>query len=140
MSTAKIMPRQLPKPTPETLHYWKGCRAGELRLQRCRDCAKAYFPPRPFCPGCGSRAVEVFAASGQASLHSYVINYRPRPDMGSEPYAIAVVELAEGPRMMTNIVGCPQTPEALQLDMPLQVVFRKESEAITLPLFEPVRA
>jgi uncharacterized OB-fold protein len=140
MSTAKIMPRRLPQPTPETIHYWQGCRAGELRLQRCQDCAKAYFPPRPFCPGCGSRAVEVFAASGQASLYSYVINYRPRPDIGPEPYAIAVVELAEGPRMMTNIVGCPQTPEALQLDMPLKVVFRKESEEITLPFFEPGRA
>ena len=134
------MPRILPKPTPETIHYWEGCKAGELRLQRCRECTKAYFPPRPFCPGCGSRDVEVFAASGKAMLHSYVINHRPRPDVGTEPYAIAVVELAEGPRMMTNILNCPQTPEALQLDMPLQVLFRKESEDITLPFFEPARS
>lgn len=134
------MPRILPKPTPETLHYWEGCKAGELRLQRCRACKDAYFPPRPFCPGCGSREVEVFAASGKATLHSYVINHRPRPDVGTEPYAIAVVELAEGPRMMSNILNSPQTPEALQLDMPLQVLFRKESEDITLPFFEPARS
>jgi uncharacterized OB-fold protein len=130
----------LPKPTPETIHYWEGCKAGELRLQRCRDCAKAYFPPRPFCPSCGGRDVEVFAASGKALLHSYVINHRPRPDVGTEPYAIAVVELPEGPKLMTNILNCPQTPEALQLDMPLQVVFRKETDEITLPFFEPARS
>ena len=134
------MPRALPKPTPETQHFWDGCRAGELRLQRCRDCAQSYFPPRPFCPHCASREVEVYAASGKATLYSYVINHRPRPDMGPEPHSIAVVELAEGPRMMTNIVGCPQTPEALLLDMPLEVTFQQESEEISLPLFRPAEA
>ena len=130
--------RMLPEPTPETRHFWDGCREGELRLQRCATCGgKSYFPPRPFCPGCGSRDVEIFKASGKAILYSYVINMRPRPDMGTEPYAIAVVELAEGPRMMTNIVGCPQTPEALQLDMKLKVTFSKQSETISLPFFEP---
>jgi uncharacterized OB-fold protein len=56
------------------------------------------------------------------------------------PYAIAVVALEEGPRMMTNIVGCPQTPEALVLDMPLRVTFDAVSEEISLPLFEPAPA
>ncbi|TGD71260.1 DNA-binding protein [Mangrovimicrobium sediminis] len=131
--------RLLPRPTPETQHFWDGCREGELRLQRCRDCAEPFFPPRPFCPHCGKRDVEVFRASGRATLYSYVINYRPRPDMGEEPYAIAVVTLEEGPRLMTNIVSCPQTPEALQLDMPLQVHFAAQNETITLPLFEPAQ-
>ncbi len=133
------MDRILPQPTPETRHFWDGCKAGELRLQRCTGCAESYFPPRPFCPACGSRAVEVYAASGRASLYSYVINHRPRPDMGSEPHSIAVVTLAEGPRMMTNIVGCPQTPEALRLDMPLEVTFLKASDDISLPLFQPAK-
>ena len=140
MEDAEHMPRALPKPTPETQHFWDGCRAGELRLQRCRDCAQSYFPPRPFCPHCASREVEVYAASGKATLYSYVINHRPRPDMGTEPHSIAVVELAEGPRMMTNIIGCPQTPEALLLDMPLEVTFQPESEEISLPLFRPAGA
>jgi len=133
------MTRLLPEPTPETRHFWEGCQAGELRLQRCADCAQSYFPPRPFCPKCASRNVEVYPASGQASLYSYVINHRPRPDVGAEPHAIAVVTLAEGPRMMTNIVGCPQTPEALVLDMPLTVTFEKQSDEITLPFFTPAR-
>ncbi|HXV01217.1 MAG TPA: OB-fold domain-containing protein [Caulobacteraceae bacterium] len=133
------MDRVLPTPTPETAHFWDGCKVGQLRLQRCLACRKPYFPPRPFCPACGSREIEVFAASGKAILFSYVINYRPRPDMGKDPYAIAVVALAEGPRMMSNIVGCPQTPEALQLDMPLEVRFETFGE-MALPLFAPVAA
>ena len=132
------MDRALPTPTPETQHFWDGCKAGELLLQRCTDCSHTYFPPRPFCPGCGSRSVEIVKASGKASLYSYVINHRPRPDMGKDPHSIAVVQLEEGPRMMTNIIGCPQTPEALQLDMPVEVTFETFGE-IALPLFQPVK-
>lgn len=130
----------LPLPTPETQHYWDGCRDGKLLLQRCTACAETYFPPRPFCPKCACRKVEVYAASGKATLHSYVINHRPRPDMGKEPYAIALVKLAEGPAMMSNIVDCPQTPEALILDMDLEVVFAPQSDTITLPFFKPAGA
>jgi uncharacterized protein len=131
--------RILPEPTPETRHFWDGCKVGELRLQRCRSCKVSYFPPRPFCPKCGTRDVEVYKVSGKGVLWSYVINHRPRPDMGTEPYAIAIVKLDEGPTMMTNIVDCPQTPEALQLDMPVQVSFAKQTDDITLPLFAPVK-
>lgn len=131
--------RQIPKPTPETQHFWDGTRRSELLLQRCDACAHAYFPPRPFCPACGSREVTVFAASGKATLYSYVIQQRPTPGFDG-PYALAVVTLAEGPRMMTNIVGCPQTPEALVLDMPLETVFEPIDADITLPLFRPVQA
>ncbi len=134
------MPRTLPSPTPETQHFWDGCKAGELLLQRCIPCEKSYFPPRPFCPHCASRVVEIYPASGQATLYSYIINHRPRPDIGTEPHAIAVVTLAEGPRMMTNIINCPQTPEALVLDMPLHVVFAPQNDDITLPFFAPVDA
>jgi uncharacterized OB-fold protein len=130
--------RARPLPTPETRHYWEGAAAGELRLQRCDDCSKAYFPPRPFCPHCASRNVSGFAASGKATLYSYVIHHRPVPGF-TPPYAIAVVQLAEGPRMMSNIIDCPQTPEALQLDMPLEVAFQKLDEQLTLPVFRPAR-
>ena len=128
--------RPLPEATPETRHFWEGTQQGELRLQRCEDCRHIYFPPRPFCPSCGSRRVSVIKASGRAKLFSYVIHHRPTPGF-TPPYAIAVVELEEGPRMMTNIVDAPQTPEALILDMPLEVVFTRQSDAITLPFFKP---
>ena len=81
----------------------------------------------------------MFKASGRATLYSYVINHRPAPPF-TAPYSIAVVELDEGPRMMTNIVDCPQTPAALQLDMPLEVVFDKQTDEITLPFFKPAGA
>ena len=131
--------RPLPVPTPETRHYWEGAKGGELLLQRCDACSHAYFPPRPFCPKCASRKVSVFKASGKAKLYSYVIHHRPAPGF-TPPYAIAVVELVEGPRLMSNIVDCPQTPEALQLDMALTVVFEKQTEDITLPVFKPAGA
>ncbi|MAV26269.1 MAG: DNA-binding protein [Gammaproteobacteria bacterium] len=125
-----------PRPTPETQHFWDGTRDGKLLLQACNDCDGVYFPPRPFCPICSSREVRIVEASGNATLYSYVINHRPHPGFDG-PYAIAVVALAEGPRMMTNIVNCDQTPEALQLDMPLKVTFEPLTDDITLPYFEP---
>lgn len=133
----KEVKRLLPQPTPETQHFWEGTQQGELRLQACASCDHTYFPPRPFCPKCASRHVRIVKASGRATLYSYVISHRPAPGLVA-PYSIAVVQLEEGPRMMTNIVGCPQTPEALQLDMDLQVAFEKQNDAITLPFFKPL--
>ena len=130
--------RELPRPTPETMHFWEGTRLGELRLQRCGGCGKVYFPPRHFCPACGSTEVSVIRASGRATLHSYVISHLPAPGF-EPPYAIAVALLEEGPKMMCNILECEQTPDALVLDMPLEVCFETISEEITLPQFRPAR-
>ena len=130
--------RALPKPTPETAHFWEGTKSKQLLLQSCASCYHIYFPPRPFCPACGSKDVKIQIASGKATLDSYVINHRKHPAFDS-PYSIAIVKLEEGPQMMTNIVDCPQTPEALQLDMPLAVKYEELSDEITLPLFAPVR-
>jgi uncharacterized protein len=137
----KTTPRgkAVPAPTPETQPYWDGAAAGELRIQRCVDCGKPYFYPRPICPSCGSGNVEWFTASGDATLYSYVINYRPAPGFEDEaPYAIAVVQLAEGPRMMTSLVGVPADPEVLVLDMPLRVAFEPRGD-IALPVFTPAQ-
>ena len=80
----------------------------------------------------------MFAATGNGILYSYVINHRNHPAFEA-PYAIAVVELDEGPRMMTSIVDCDQTPEALELDMPVTVTFDKISDDISLPKFKPAK-
>jgi uncharacterized protein len=128
--------RLLPRPTPETAHFWDGTARGVLLLQRCADCEHVYFPPRAFCPACSSRGVAVHAASGAATLLSYVISAKPAPGLEA-PYSVAIVRLKEGPTMMSNIVNCPQTPERLQLDMPLRAVFFRLTDEITLPLFEP---
>ena len=131
--------RLLPKPTPETSAFWSAAKEGILLLQRCDHCAKAYFPPRPFCPACGSGDVRSEPASGDATLWSYVISMRPAPGIDA-PYVVAVVRLREGVNMMTNIVNCPASAEHLELDMPLRVVFSQQSEDITLPFFEPARS
>jgi uncharacterized protein len=132
--------KPVPEPTPETQPFWDGCAAGELRIQRCTDCGVAYFYPRPVCPSCGSTAVEWFTASGRASLYSYVINHRPARGFEADaPYAIAVVQLAEGPRMMANLIDVPATPEDLVLDMPLRVVFEQRG-SISLPQFTPAES
>ncbi len=130
--------KPLPHPTPETRDFWDGTKAGELRLQRCNTCSHIYFPPRPFCPQCASRSVSSFAASGRGKLYSYVINHRPAPGFEHDaPYAIAVIQLHEGPRMMTNMVDVEQTPEALILDMPVEVVFEPGNEHLDIPKFRP---
>lgn len=128
-----------PQPTPETQHFWDGAKKGDLLLQRCDKCSNVIFPPRPFCPECASREVSVFKASGNGILYSYVINHRNHPAFEA-PYAIAVVQLDEGPRLMTSIVDCEQTPEALQLDMPVTVAFEKVSDDISLPKFKPAKS
>jgi uncharacterized OB-fold protein len=129
--------KAVPVPTPETQPYWDGCAAGELRIQRCVDCGRPYFSPRPICPSCGSGNVEWFTASGRATLYSYVINHRPAPGFEADvPYAIAVVQLAEGPRLMTSLVGVDPSPKALLLDMPLRVAFEQRGD-VSLPVFTP---
>ena len=127
--------RPLPRPTPETQHFWDGTAEGELRLQRCRTCHDTYFPPQPFCPRCGSDDVEVVRASGHGFLSSYVITHRAAPGFEA-PYVIAVVELDEGPRVLSNLVDVAPDPDALPLDLPLEVTYETFGE-VTLPMFRP---
>lgn len=129
----------VPQPTPETREYWNGLAAGQLRIQRCIPGQHPYFYPRTSCPVCGTADVEWVAASGRARLYSYVISHRPAPGF-RPPYVIAVVELDEGPRMMTNIVGVEPIAEQLELDMDLFVAFEARSDEITVPLFRPATA
>jgi uncharacterized protein len=128
--------RLLPQATPETEHFWAGAREGELRLQHCAACDHNYFPPQAFCPRCHSDAVSVFMASGKGTLYGFNISHLPAPGL-QPPYVIAVVELEEGPRMMSNLVDCDATPETVRLDMPLEVTFQKQNDEISLPLFRP---
>ncbi len=129
-----------PTPTPETEYYWAGCRDGELRIQRCNACSQYYFYPRPSCAHCASSDVSWVRASGRATLHTYLISHRAAPGFEDNvPYAIAVVQLEEGPRMMSNIVGIDNTPENLILDMDLEVTFENRG-AQSVPVFRPAGA
>jgi uncharacterized protein len=129
--------RAIPKPSPETAPYWEAASRGELCIQRCAACRDYYFYPRPSCPHCGSLDVEWVRVSGKGRLHSYLINHVPGPGFEDRgPYAIAIVELEEGPRLMSNIVGVENTPEALVLDMELEVDFEHIGD-VAIPVFKP---
>jgi uncharacterized OB-fold protein len=128
----------IPKPTPETRPYWDGTKARRLLVQACDDCGAHYFYPRPLCPRCLSRAVRWIEASGRARLHTFVINHRaPRAYPVPAPFVIGIVELEEGPRLMSHIVEVAPDPAALRCDMPLEVVFEDITAEITLPKFRP---
>jgi uncharacterized OB-fold protein len=133
-----IADRPLPTIYPETEFYWYGAKEGKLLLNSCPSCDKAYFPPRPFCPVCGNRDVEVKQASGKGRLYSYIINHLPAPGY-EPPFTVAVVLLDEGVKMVANILDCPADPDALILDMPLDVTFEQRGD-VAIPQFKPAGA
>jgi len=128
----------VPVPTPETQPFWDGAREGRLMLPWCEDCAQPHFHPRAICPHCGGATLHWREASGRGRLHTYVINHKPARGFEDRvPHVIAVVELAEGPRLLTNVEIADPTPEKLAIDMPLLVSFRTLNEKIALPVFRP---
>jgi uncharacterized OB-fold protein len=131
--------RLLPASVGPNAEFYAYLARGELRLQRCTECGAWRHPPRHRCATCGATTVAWERVSGRGRLFSWTVTHRPVDPAFMPPYAVVVVELDEGPRLMTNIIDCPQTPEALQLDMPVEVAFEKLDDEITLPLFRPAR-
>ncbi len=131
----------LPTPDEETEPFWSGVNEDVLRIKRCRDCGRSHFYPRPFCPHCWSGAVEWYEASGRATLYTWsVVHNNDLPPFNERlPYVAALVDLEEGPRMMTNVVEC--SFDELTADMPLEVVYEQVSDdpLVKLPRFRPVR-
>jgi uncharacterized OB-fold protein len=124
----------LPTPDLETQPYWDAAREGKLLIKRCAACGRAHFDPRPFCPHCWSDDVEWEQASGKATLYTFTIVRRndlpPFPER--VPYVAAVVDLDEGPRMMTNVEGCDA--DEVEIGMALTVAFRDEGD-FSIPVF-----
>jgi uncharacterized OB-fold protein len=132
--------RPLPHPiTPEARPFWDGLREGQVMLPRCLDCGRCFFYPRVACPHCHSRRVEWIRASGRERLHAFEIAYQSmnRAFKVKPPYVLAMIELEEGPRMMSNLVGVEPDPRAIRCDMPVEVVFERLTDEITLPLWRP---
>ncbi len=127
----------LPAPEAETQPFWDAARERRLLIKRCADCGEAHFYPRPFCPKCWGEQVTWEDASGAATLYTFstvhVNDLPPFPER--VPYVVAIVELAEGPRMMTNVVGCD--PDRVEVGMALQVTYRDLDEEYTIPVFAP---
>ena len=121
------MPPEFEAPKPaaswETRAYWEGCGRHELVLQRCRDCQTVQHRPRAICASCLSSAVESFVASGRGSVYTYTVTHQNGmpPFRDALPYVLAYVDLEEGPRLMTNIVGCE--PVEVEIGMLVRVDF-----------------
>jgi uncharacterized OB-fold protein len=131
--------RPLPVPQPESDFYWEKCRGHELWLRRCNDCQKAYFYPRDICPHCFSRNVTWVRASGRGTVFTYAIVHRPPTPAFRDkvPYVVAIVELEEGPKIPTNLVGIDPDPAKIRVGMPVVVDFEDVSPTISLPVFRP---
>jgi hypothetical protein len=130
-----VIEKPLPAITEDGAPYWEGCREGELRAQRCRACRHLRFPPSVLCPRCLGEDTEWVRLSGRGTVYSFIVVHRPQHPafFADAPYNVAVVELEEGIRMHSNVVDCP--PEALRVGLPVEVVFDKVNDEITLPRF-----
>jgi hypothetical protein len=109
--------------------YWEAAREGRLLIAECAACGKVHHYPRPFCPHCWSEDVRPVQANGTGTLYTYSTVYVNdlAPFAGRLPYVAAIVELDEGPRMMTTIEGV--APEKLRVSMSVTVVFRPVDDA-----------
>ncbi len=140
-ATEAALAKPVPLPDADSAPFWHGCRQDKLMIQRCRSCRSFQFPPSSVCAQCGSDQIEWVQASGKGKVFSWIVVVHPVPKpvyAADVPYVVALVELDEGVRMPTNIVGCDSS--AIVADMPVEVVFKRVSEELVLPLFQPAGA
>ncbi|MBT3791696.1 MAG: Zn-ribbon domain-containing OB-fold protein [Rhodospirillales bacterium] len=130
--------KPLPRPSTETKPFWDGAKAHQFLIQKCNDCGKFWFPPSTRCIHCLSENHGWVEVSGKGRVFSFVTYHRMyhkgwKDDL---PYVVAVIELEEGPRLLSNITNC--APEDVKCDMAVKVVFDDVTEDTTLPKFSPV--
>ncbi len=132
------IPKPVPQPAPESLPYWEAARQHRLELPQCEDCNKHWFPPSRTCPHCLSTQFKWSQVSGRGKVFSFVIYDRIyRPAFTEDvPYVVALVELEEGPRILSNVIGIP--PDDVRCDMAVTVVFDDVSDVTSVPKFKPL--
>ncbi len=132
--------KPVPQPDPVTAPFWQAAKQGRLLLQRCPKCGAHQFYPQSCCRRCLSEDLLWVDAKGKGVVYTYTIVHRApsRPFEPDVPYTVALVDLAEGCRMISNIVGA--SPEAVRVGMPVEVVFEEITPEISLPKFRPVPA
>ena len=119
----------------DSAFFWEGVEKGELRIQRCGSCGTLRHPPRPMCAHCHSLAWESVVASGRGEVYSFVVHHHP-PVYGFEtPFAIALVELEEGTRIVGNVTDI--APADLRVGQPVEVKFVRVDDEWTLPQWQP---
>ncbi|QJD59881.1 Zn-ribbon domain-containing OB-fold protein [Pseudomonas sp. gcc21] len=132
------------KPIPvvdaDSREYWEAAGRHELRLPHCTRCDSPFFYPRILCPRCHSDAIEWRQMSGRGVIYSYTVSRRPAGPAFKEmaPYIVALVDLEEGPRLLTNILT--DDVSAIRIGQAVSVTFEDLEEGIALPLFQPREA
>jgi 3-oxo-4,17-pregnadiene-20-carboxyl-CoA hydratase alpha subunit len=132
---AKAARRPRPARTQDTAFFWEGVAAGELRIQRCTGCKALRHPPGPMCPHCQSLDWDALVSGGRGRVYSYVVAHHPPVAPFSYPNAIALVELDEGTRLVSNLVGID--PARIEIGQRVRVEFTRVDDELVLPLFRP---
>jgi len=136
-TTPRTTTQPVPTPDSESAPFWNNARAGVLSVQRCEACGLNRFPATTYCPRCRSAQMQWVPCSGRGEIFSWIVVRHPVPAAAYKsevPYVVALVTLEEGPRIVSNIVGCP--PADIRANMPVQVGFT-ERDGVVLPVFRP---
>lgn len=129
-----------PRPglTHDNRFFWEGVAAGKLLIQRCAGCGRLQHPPAPMCPACAGFAMEAIESSGRGVIHSFVVAHHPPVPPFEYPNVIVLVELAEGTRLVSRLVGV--APDDVRIGMAVAVEFETVDGDLVLHRFRPVEA
>jgi uncharacterized OB-fold protein len=139
VSDAPVRTRFEPPVGPDSGPFWEATRQGRFLLQWCTACERAVFYPRAFCPHCGggTGGLEWREASGRGTVYAAGVEHRPQAVgatfSGGQPFSVALIELDEGVRLVSNVVGCP--PEEVRCGMAVALTWEPLSDGRQLPLF-----
>jgi len=129
--------KPIPAITPQLAPFLEGAKRQELIIQKCGECGTYRFPPRDLCSACLSNKSAWAKVSGKGIVFSFTIMHQVyHPGFAAEvPYAVVLVQLDEGPRITSNLVGV--SPRNIRIGMPVTAVFEEVSDEVTLPKFAP---
>lgn len=138
MSTEAPPPRPVPDPSEYGAPYWAAARDGHLVLQHCPRCDRLQHFPRPWCTACLNPEMEFVPASGLGTVYSCtVVRRNPNPVFAARvPYVLALIDLDEGVRVMSNVVDCD--PAEVRVGQRVRVCFEAIDETHRVPLFTPI--
>jgi uncharacterized OB-fold protein len=128
--------KPVPRPSAESLPYWEGAKEKKLLLQHCRSCGEFWFPPAARCRHCLSADFAWDPVSGEGRIYSFVVYHRLYHPAFEDvlPYVVAIIELREGPRLLSNIVGTAW--QDVRCDLPARAVFEDDGRGFIIPKFE----
>lgn len=131
--------KPLPIPSLDSQPFWEGCKRHELLIPRCRNCGTYHFFPRFFCTKCLSTDIEWVKTNGRGRIYTFTVIDKAGMAAFKEevPYILAMIQLEEGVRMMSNIVECG--PDEIKIGTEVEVVFDDVTDEITLPKFKPLK-